>query len=69
MRSEQEIKDKLLEIYNSRESFIAKTKKEKYPSKDLQFAFDMAKQVYTEKISILNWILDNDDEQKELPSI
>ena len=59
MRSEQEIKDKLAKLYDSKNKFIELSKKEPYPSKALQQAFDMVEQVYDEKIEILLWVLIN----------
>lgn len=68
LREEQEIKDKILALYNSREKFTKLVHDERKKSVELEAAFKMIECVYTEKIEILNWVLkhnENKENEKE----
>ena len=57
MKTEQDIKDKMLELYNSREAFENLTKQEREKTQEMETAFQVVEAIYTEKISLLNWVL------------
>lgn len=65
MKTEQEIKDKLLDIYSARDSFNKLTKNERKKSRELIIAFEVVDRLYNEKISILNWVLEKDKENEQ----
>lgn len=64
MRTKEEIQERLLKTYENREKFSSLASKEKHPSPRLKDAYDMVKAVYTEKISELRWVL-NEEAQSE----
>ena len=64
LREEQEIKDKILALYNSREKFTKLVHDERKKSVELEAAFKMVECVYTEKINTLNWVLNQNDNKK-----
>jgi hypothetical protein len=62
LREEQEIKDKILALYNAREKFTKIVNDERKKSTELNAAFKMVECVYTEKINALNWVLKLNEE-------
>lgn len=60
MKSKAQINAKKLELYEARERFSEITQKEKEPNVELASAFYLVERIYTEKISMLNWVLNED---------
>lgn len=59
MATEDDIKEILLKLYNSREKFSALVNDERKKSIELESAFYLVEQIYTEKINLLQRVLTN----------
>jgi hypothetical protein len=57
MRTKDEINEMLLATYKGREEFSRISSKEKHPSELLKASFEIVMSVYTEKITTLEWVL------------
>jgi len=67
MKAEKEIRLKLLELYQSREKFSELVSEERKKSDELNTAFRHAELMYSEKISMLEWVLNSDSDKICLP--
>jgi len=68
MKAEKEIRLKLLELYQSREKFSELVAEERKKSDELNTAFRDAELAYSEKISMLEWVLNSDSDKICLPN-
>jgi hypothetical protein len=60
MKSENEIRLKLLDLYQGREKYSQASKSEKDKRVQVTNSLQLVAQVYSEKISVLEWVLNSD---------
>lgn len=66
MKTELEIKEKLLSLYAQRDKFKLIAISEKQKTVELKAAFFAVENYYSEKISVLHWVLEENKSENGL---
>ncbi len=63
MKTARQIQDKMLDLYESKEKFGKLVTQERKTSEEINVAFSIVEKIYSEKIEMLSWVLDNDNQR------